>query len=438
MAHAQTSPVGHFIHRLSIAQLVAAAPDEELVERFAVHREEAAFAALVRRHGPLVLGVCRRVLTDPHAAEDCFQATFLVLARKAGSLKGPAALGPWLYGVATRTALKARARAAQQRVHERRAAVAEAVTPCDGLFWRDLRPKLDAAIAALPEKYRTPFVLHYLEGLTVAEVAHQLGCPQGTAAARLARAKEQLRDRLARQGLAWCTGALATALAQDAAPATVPAPLAASTVQAAISVAAGEAAGALSATAAALIMGGLRVMSLSKVKVVLVVLLTVSVLGVGVGVLQCTRSGDACAGAGWATTWGAGQEISRQRPCGDSLALRRYYAGGFRSLRGFALNVQEQPTGGLMFGEGVNSDAGLVGSIVLNERNFDILRSPTCFDDISNGTAWRSAGQEMRIEAVPSTQVQRCTVASWVSQRMSVWSSARLREDPAGEVRRSR
>src|SRR5262249_32684641 len=114
MAHAPTSPVGHFIRRLSVAHLVAAAPDDELLERFAVHREEAAFAALVRRHGSLVLGACRRALTDPHAAEDCFQATFLVLARKAGSLQGPQPLGPWLYGVATRTALKARARAARR------------------------------------------------------------------------------------------------------------------------------------------------------------------------------------------------------------------------------------------------------------------------------------------------------------------------------------
>src|SRR5262245_40031106 len=191
MAHAQTSPVSRFLRRLSVAHLVAAAPDDELLERFAVHREEAAFAALVRRHGPLVLGVCRRVLTDPHAAEDCFQATFLVLARKAGSLQGPQPLGPWLYGVATRTALNERRRA-RRRVCERRAAVAEAVTPADGLAWRDLRPKLDEAIAGLPEKYRTPFVLHHLEGLTVAEVAHRLGCPPGTTSARLARAKEQL------------------------------------------------------------------------------------------------------------------------------------------------------------------------------------------------------------------------------------------------------
>jgi len=252
MPQAQTSPVGRFIRRLSIARLIAAVPDDELVERFAVHREEAAFAALVRRHGPLVLGVCRRMLTEPHTAEDCFQETFLVLARKAGSLKRPEALGPWLYGVATRTALKARERAARRLVCERRAAVAEAVAPSDGLVWRDVRPKLDAAIAGLPEKYRAPFVLHHLEGLSISEVAHRLGCPQGTTTARLARAKEQLRARLANQGLAPCAGALATALAQGAASAAVPTSLAAATVQAAMLIAAGKAAGALSALAGAL------------------------------------------------------------------------------------------------------------------------------------------------------------------------------------------
>ena len=335
MAHAQTSPIGRFIRRLSVAHLVAAAPDDELVERFAVHREEAAFTALVRRHGSLVLGVCRRVLIDPHAAEDCFQETFLVLARKAGSLKRPGALGPWLYGVATRTALKARARAARRLRCERRACVAEAVGRPDGPAWRELRPKLDAAIAGLPEKYRDPFVLHHLEGLSVAEVPRRLGCPQGTAAARLARAKQQLRARLTRQGLAPCAGALATALAQGATPLSVPAPLAAGTVQAAMLIAAGEAVGALSAPAAALITGGLQVMSVSKVKVALGYLLTVSALGVGVGVSQHARPGGGHAGAGRATTPGAREANGSQWPCEGPLAFGRYYAGGFRSMRGF-------------------------------------------------------------------------------------------------------
>jgi hypothetical protein len=108
MAHVPTNPIGRCLRRLAVAHLVVAAPDDELVQRFAVHRDQAAFTALVRRHGSLVLGVCRRLLAETHAADDCFQATFLVLARKAGSLKRPEALRPWLYGVATRTALQAR------------------------------------------------------------------------------------------------------------------------------------------------------------------------------------------------------------------------------------------------------------------------------------------------------------------------------------------
>jgi RNA polymerase sigma factor (sigma-70 family) len=431
MAHGQTSPVGHFIYRLSVAHLVAAAADDELVERFAAHREEAAFEALVRRHGPLVFGACRRVLTDPHAAEDCFQETFLVLARKAGSLKEPEALGPWLYGVATRTALKARAREARRRLVEQRAAMAEAAVPSDRLVWRDLRPKLDEAIAGLAEKYRTPFVLHYLEGLTIAEVAHRLGCPQGTTAARLARAKDRLRTRLARQGLAWCTGTLVTALAQGAAPAAVPTPLTAVTVQAAISIAAREVAGALSSTAAALTTGGFTVMSASKVNVAVAVLLTVSALGVGLGVSQHASPCGRHAGTGQVATPGARQASARQRPCADAMVFGRYYAGGFHSLRGFTfrgvppkagspgggcetpdalgreskdslVEVPEQCTGSLLLGVGVNSDAGLTGSIVLNERNLDILLRPTSYNDRLSGSAFRGAGQEFRIEAVSS------------------------------------
>jgi RNA polymerase sigma factor (sigma-70 family) len=436
MAHARISPLGRFISRLSIAHLVADAPDDELVERFAVHREEAAFAALVRRHGPLVFGVCRRVLTDPHAAEDCFQATFLVLARKAGFLKRPKALGPWLYGVATRTALRARARAARRRMCEHRCAVVEAVMPSDGLLWRDLRPKLDGAIARLPEKYRTPFILHYLEGLTVAEVAQRLDCPQGTTCARLARAKEQLRARLARQGVGWCAGALVTALAQGA----VPTPLAAATVQAAISIAAVKMAGALSATAFALTMGGLEGMRASK-KVLLAVFLTAGGLGIGLGVSQHAGPRGTHAGTQRPSAHGARQATGSQPLADYAPVNERYYAGGFRSLRGFEfrciplnngsgasgrdepqitepepedilIDVRQQRTGSLMFGLGVNSDAGLTGSILLNETNFDITRIPTGWDDILSGRATRDAGQELRIEVMPGTAIRRYS-ATW-------------------------
>src|SRR5262249_3651131 len=159
--------------------------------RFARLRDEDAFAELVRRHGPLVLGLCRRVLGDWHDAEDAFQATFLVLAKNAASLRWPEALGPWLYGVALRTARKGRARAARRRSCERQAAAPEAVSAADPTG-RDLRPLLDEAVGGLPEKYRVPVVLCYLKGRTVAEAARQIGCPRGTVATRLAWARRRL------------------------------------------------------------------------------------------------------------------------------------------------------------------------------------------------------------------------------------------------------
>src|SRR6516225_137124 len=199
MASDSPHPVLGYIRRLAAAKPTV--PDALLLKRFAASRDEAAFTTLVGRHGPLVLGTCVRVLRDRHAAEDAFQATFLVLARKAGRIKRPGALGPWLYGVATRTALKMRTRQARRRHVERQTAVGPSARPECDLVWRDLRPVLDEAVAGLSERYRLPFILHHLEGATVAEVARRLACPPGTVAARLARAKTKLRSRLARRGV---------------------------------------------------------------------------------------------------------------------------------------------------------------------------------------------------------------------------------------------
>jgi RNA polymerase sigma factor (sigma-70 family) len=276
MATAQTQPLIRFLPRLVPD---AALPDGELLGRFTGQGDEAAFAALVRRHGPMVLGVCRRVLRDHHAAEDCLQATFLVLAHKAGSLQRPEALGPWLHGVASRTAHKARAQALRRRALERRAGTAEAVEGTDDLTWRELRPVLDEAVAALPEQFRVPFVLHYLQGVTVTEVARQLGWPRGTVATRLARARERLRARLARQGLTLSAAALAAALSGGTAVAGVPVPLLVSTARVA-AVAAGQpvAVGTVAAKATALARAGGEAMVPTKVKVAAAVL----VLAVGV------------------------------------------------------------------------------------------------------------------------------------------------------------
>jgi RNA polymerase sigma factor (sigma-70 family) len=292
MATTPAHPVARHVRRLAAAYL-AGLPDPQLLERFARRGDEGAFAALVGRHGALVLGACRRVLGDWHAAQDCFQATFLVLAKKAGALKRPEALGPWLYGVACRTARKARSREARRRACERQAARTPAVGHPDDLVWRDLRPVLDEAVARLPDKYRVPFVLHHLQGATVAEVARRLGCPQGTVAAHLARARERLRLRLGRRGVVLSGGALAAALCGNAAPACPPAALAARVVEAAGQVAAGNAAaaGAIPAGASALTKGALRVMG-KKLRIALGLLAAV-VAGVGGGWVSDTGTAPA-------------------------------------------------------------------------------------------------------------------------------------------------
>src|SRR5262249_55480886 len=168
-----------------------------LLARFVAGGDEAAFAALVDRHGQMVLGVCRRLLGDWHDAEEAFQATFLVLAKKAATLARPDSLGNWLHGVAYRTAVKAKARAARRRAYERQAAAMSATDdspPEQGR--RDLREMLDQELSRLPPKYRAPLVLCYLEGKTNVEAARELGCPSGSLSWRLARGRDLLRARL--------------------------------------------------------------------------------------------------------------------------------------------------------------------------------------------------------------------------------------------------
>ena len=176
----------------------ASPADGELLEEFVARRDEAAFEALLRRHGPMVLGVCRRVLSDCNDADDAFQATFLVLIRNAGSLSRPELLGNWLYGVAYRTAARLRAQAAARQRRERQAMHELAAPPAEDPAWREVRSLLDEELNRLPERYRRPFVLCHLEGLTNEEAARRLGCPKGTVASRASRARERLRDRLER------------------------------------------------------------------------------------------------------------------------------------------------------------------------------------------------------------------------------------------------
>jgi RNA polymerase sigma factor (sigma-70 family) len=292
MTTAEKSPLVRYIRGLAATLAAAELSDAQLLERFAGQGDEIVFEALVRRHGPLVLGVCQRVLRNWHDAEDAFQATFVALARQAGSLRRPESLGPWLHGVALRTALKARGRAARRRVCEREAAATRSTTveQPDVLVWRDLRPVLDEAVASLPESCRIPFVLCYLEGRTVSEAARELGWPRGTVATRLALARQRLRVRLASRGVALSAGALAGALSGNMASARPPVSLLVSTARAALVAADhGMATGAGPATAAALAQGG-NAMLMTRVKVA-ALLLALGVAGGGVG-LYWQRTGE--------------------------------------------------------------------------------------------------------------------------------------------------
>src|SRR3954447_3801624 len=184
--------------------VVGGLSDGQLLDSFAARREgaaEAAFEEVVRRHGPMVLGVCRRLLGDRHAADDAFQATFLVLALKAGSVRKRDSLAPWLHGVAARVARRARMTERGRKEVGSDLADLPAAAPADPAA-AELRLILDEELERLPEKYRRPVVLCYLEGQSQEEAARVLGWTKGTVSGRLARAKDLLRARLTRRGLA--------------------------------------------------------------------------------------------------------------------------------------------------------------------------------------------------------------------------------------------
>jgi RNA polymerase sigma factor (sigma-70 family) len=254
--------------------------DGQLLEHFIRHRDEAAVTALVRRHGPMVWGVCRRLLGDHHHAEDAFQATFLVLVRRAAAVRPREAVGNWLYGVAYQTARKARATAAKRRARERQVtAMPEPEAPQRDLV-NDIQPLLDRELSRLPAKYRVPLVLCDLEGRPRKEVARQLGWPEGTLSGRLARARQALAKRLTQRGVT-VSGTILTAALTAA---DVPAVVVSATIRAATLDAAGSAvAGALPAPAPALMEGVLKDMLVTKLTTLTAVLLAVGLLALGGG-----------------------------------------------------------------------------------------------------------------------------------------------------------
>lgn len=256
--------------------------DADLLHRWVQSRDEAAFELLVWRHGRLVLSVCRRLLSNPQDVEDAFQATFLVLVRKSGGIARRQALASWLHTVAHRIALQVRARPLplNRADSARLALLADRADPSPP---PDLRDVLDEEVGRLPEKYRVPFVLCYLQGRTNEEAARELGRPLGTILSRLSRARERLRQRLERRGLAPSSALLGPALAGTWAS-VVSADLVGSTTRAALAVVARAAAGPLSVSVIALVEGAIRDMFVTKIKTVAGVLATVVLLGVGSGV----------------------------------------------------------------------------------------------------------------------------------------------------------
>jgi RNA polymerase sigma factor (sigma-70 family) len=264
---------------VDVQPTVEAASDAELLARFVKRREEEAFAQLVRRHGPAVRAACRRVLGAAPDADDAFQAVFLILARKAATLRNVALLGPWLHTIAVRAANRARQVARSRQGRERQvAAMPEPVfqppEPCDWL------PLLDIEIQRLPERLRVPLVLCELEGKSRGEAARLLGLNEGTLSSRLARGRELLRKRLGRRGTVVAGAGLTAAFAYC--HEAVPAQLLTTITQAALS-------GATSASVAALTQGVLKAMLFAKLKTALMVVLTLvalwGVLGYAVAVV---------------------------------------------------------------------------------------------------------------------------------------------------------
>ena len=308
------------LRRAALLREGADRTDGQLLESFISRREAAALEVLVQRHAPMVWGVCRRIVQDHHDAEDAFQATFLVLVRKATAIVPRRMVAYWLYGVARQTALKARATRAKRQARERQVTKMpepQAVERQD--FWPALQPLLDEELSRLPDKYRVAIVLCDLEGKTRKEAAGQLGVPDGTLAARLARARTMLAKRLARHGLAVSGGTLAGVLSQKGASAAAPASVITSTIKAVTSVAAGQVAtiGLVSAQVVALTEGVLRTMLLTKLRVATAVLLVLGIAFCGIGSL--TYSAKAQQGQ---PVKGQAEDAKAQVPPKDDVSAR--------------------------------------------------------------------------------------------------------------------
>jgi RNA polymerase sigma factor (sigma-70 family) len=283
MSSTQLGVLVQHLRKLTESPDTVLVPDRQLLDNFLAHRDESSFAELVRRHGPMVLNVCRGVLHNRHDAEDVFQATFLVLARKAASIRHREAVGGWLCEVAYRLARKEQESILRRRDREERTGAPAIPDPLLDMTLRELHQVMMQELHRLPEKYRLPLVLCYLEGRTQAEAARQLGWPKDVVRGRLNRARVQLRVRLTRRGLALTAGFFTTALAVGPAPAALPALQTETLARAVLASAAGQAGQLVSERVAALAEGAARTLSAGHGKIVSVLLLALGLLTAGAG-----------------------------------------------------------------------------------------------------------------------------------------------------------
>jgi RNA polymerase sigma factor (sigma-70 family) len=348
--------------------------DSELLGRFTAARDEAAFAALVRRHGPMVLGVCQRVLHDSHDAEDAFQATFLVLARKAACVPWQGSVAGWLHQTAHHLALRARAAALRRRTHEGRARPAAPTDPLAEVTLREAQQALDAELARLPEKYRAPIVLCCLEGAARDEAAQRLGWPLQMLKSRLEQGRALLRKRLQRRGIALAVCLAGVTLAEGAAPAVAPA-LAEATGRRAVQFAAGQV-GVASTQVLTLAQGALKTMTATRRTVLALVLLVAGLTAGGGGLLAVPAGGERPA----EQTGRQAAVRERARPPALEL-LRRAPAPlaprprGPKAVNGLLLTLEAPPTHTSMRPDGSN-----IGNTRLNLYFKNVGKQPLKLD----------------------------------------------------------
>ena len=320
MASNQLSKVIHHLRRALGAPEDADLSDGQLLQRFVAEQDETAFALLLDRYGPMVLGVCRRAVGNSHDAEDAFQATFLVLVRKAVRSRKRTGSATGCTGLPAELPVRCEMQAAR-RGPQAPEVPDMATTEPEPDDWHQVRPLLDQEIQRLPRKYRVPLVLCYLEGKTNEAAARQLRWPAGTVKTRLAKGRDLLRDRLARRGLSLSATAIVAALAPEAVSAAVPPLLASATLKTASVYVAGPTAGAVSASVLGLAEGTVRELFRSKLQAVAVVFLACVSLATGAG-------------------WAAYHALAREQP-----TIREETADGEQPILddgGLAATVEQQ------------------------------------------------------------------------------------------------